>query len=223
VADRVDRRVGELGSLIDSFARRFHRRLRKSVPLEDLLAFGHEGAHRAAMQWDGRGQLRSFAAQRIKWAIIDGLRRAQRRRTKREARFTADLTALTAAERAADALDPPGDAGLDADDRAAMAHLIASAALGYTLDLVVATADIDLAVDDRADVEREAEHMRLRRVVSALPDPERMVVERHHFAGETFQEIAEITGSKSSTVSDLHARALKRLRKELGSSLPPAP
>lgn len=223
MADRVDRRVSELGSLVDGFARRFHRRLRRAVPLEDLLAFGHEGAHRAVMQWDGRGQLRSFAAQRIKWAILDGLRRGQRTRTKREASFTTDLTALTAAERAADALEPPGDAGLDADDRAAMADLLGSAALGYTLDLVVATADIDLAVDDRADVEQQAEEMRLRRAVSALPDPERTVVERHHFAEETFQEIAEITGSKSSTVSDLHARALKRLRKELGSSLPPAP
>ena len=101
-----------------------------------------------------------------------------------------------------------------------MATLIESAALGYTLDLVVATGDIDLAVDDHTDVEQEAELMRLRRVVNALPNQERTVVERHHFVGESFEEIAKITGSKSSTVSDLHARALKRLRKELDSSLP---
>jgi RNA polymerase sigma factor for flagellar operon FliA len=222
VTDSVDHRVSELGTLVDSFARRFHRRLREAVPLGDLLAFGHEGAHRAVTQWDGRGQLQSFAAQRIKWAILDGLRRMRGRSKRTEARFATELHALTAAERAADALDPPGDAGPDADDRAAVATLIESAALGYTLDLVVTTADIDLAVDDHADVEQEADLMRLRRAVGALPDRERMVMERHHFVGETFEEIAAITGSKSSTVSDLHARALKRLRKELDFSLPHA-
>jgi RNA polymerase sigma factor for flagellar operon FliA len=175
------------------------------------------------MQWDGRGQLQSFAAQRIKWAILDGLRRMRGRSKKSEAPFATELHALTAAERAADALDPPGEAGLDADDRAAMATLIESAALGYTLDLVVATADIDLAVDDHADVEQEAELMRLRRVVNTLPDRERMVVERHHFAGESFHEIAESTGSKTTTVFNLHARALQRLRKELDPGPPHVP
>ena len=222
MTDSVDYRVRELGPLVESFARRFHRRLREAVPLGDLLAFGHEGAHRAGRQWDGRGQLQSFAAQRIKWAILDGLRRLRGRSKKSEARFATELAALTAAERAADALDPPGDAGLDADDQAAMAALIESAALGYTLDLV-ATEDIDLAVDDRADVEQEAELMRLRRVVNTLPDRERMVVERHHFAGESFHEIAESTGSKTTTVFNLHARALQRLRTELDPGPPHVP
>jgi RNA polymerase sigma factor FliA len=214
VTDSVEQRVRELGPLVDRLARTFHRRLRAAVPLGDLVAFGHAGAHGAAARWDGRGRFQSFAAQRIRWAILDGLRRQERQNKRGDLRYATHLAAMNAAERAADALEPPGSAGLYADDKAAMTALLDSAAAEYALELIVAVPDIELATDDHTNIEREADRMRLRRAVGALPELERAVVERHTYAGESFDEIAELTGAKRSTVFDLYTRAVQRLRSQ---------
>jgi RNA polymerase sigma factor for flagellar operon FliA len=208
VDDAINRRFREAEPLGAPIARRLAQRLRGAVDVDDLLAFGRVGALDAAKKWDGRGSFLPFAAQRIKWAMIDGLRREHKLSRARPAAKAADLDALIAAECASDALGPPegADAAASENLEAALVALIERAAVGYTLSVI--------AADSRANIEEDLERIRLRRAVGALPEPERTVVERHGYAGETFNEIAESLATKPSTVFSVYSRALDRLRKQ---------
>jgi RNA polymerase sigma factor for flagellar operon FliA len=176
--------------------------------MDDLRAFGRIGAMDAVKKWDGRGSFLPFTAQRIKWAMIDGLRREQKLSRARRVAPASALDALIAAERASDALGPPeeANAAVNEDFEGDLVGLIECVAVGYTLGVI--------AADSRADLEEDAERIRLRRAVGALPEPERTVVERHDYADETFEEIAESLAMKLSTVFNLYSRAVNRLRKQ---------
>lgn len=183
--------------------------------MDDLRAFGRIGALDAAKKWDGRGSFLPFTAQRIKWAMIDGLRREQKLSRARRVAPAPALDALIAAEGASDALGPPEEveAGVNEDFEGALVGLIERVAVGYTLGVI--------AADSRADLEEDAERIRLRRAVGALPEPERAVVERHDYAGETFEEIAESLAMKTFQVFSLYSRAVDRLRKQFDPEQPP--
>lgn len=222
VPPAADDRVVEAERLVSPVAARIYRGIGRSVPLEDLCSMGRPAAVASAQKWDGRGSFPAFVAQRIKWAILDGVRHEQKARPLRDRRFAIQLGTLVSAERAADALlrvDAP-DGDTSEDRRSCLATLLRSAALSYAFERSAAVSDLSGIADARTDVEDEVERVRLRRAVGDLPDPQRAVVERHHYAGETFEEIAAALGMKRSTVFNLHGRAVERLREIFDSSAP---
>ncbi len=62
---------------------------------------------------------------------------------------------------------------------------------------------------------------RVRAAIAALPPRERKVVSLYYFGDVTMKKIGEAIGVNESRVSQLHARAVQRLRKLLGPDLAP--
>lgn len=58
----------------------------------------------------------------------------------------------------------------------------------------------------------------LRRVISDLPEKERMVIVLHYYEGLTMKSIAKILGVSESRVSQIHSRTLLKMRRAIGSN-----
>jgi RNA polymerase sigma factor (sigma-70 family) len=77
---------------------------------------------------------------------------------------------------------------------------------------------------ERPDVayERSEVEGRVRAAIEALPWRERKVVGLYYYGEVTMKEIGREIGVNESRVSQLHARAIRRLRDALGTTLAPA-
>jgi RNA polymerase sigma factor for flagellar operon FliA len=69
---------------------------------------------------------------------------------------------------------------------------------------------------DKAYEEREVRD-RIRAAISSLPPRERKVIGMYYYAEATMKQIGAAIGVNESRVSQLHARAVQRLRKALGA------
>jgi RNA polymerase sigma factor for flagellar operon FliA len=74
---------------------------------------------------------------------------------------------------------------------------------------------------DKAYEHREVRE-RVRAAVVSLPARERKVISMYYYAEATMKQIGTEIGVNESRVSQLHARAVQRLKKALGAAVPPA-
>ena len=74
---------------------------------------------------------------------------------------------------------------------------------------------------DRVYEDLEA-RSRVRQAIAGLPPRERRVIALYYFRDVTMKQIGAEIGVNESRVSQLHARAIRRLRDALGSLVPPA-
>ena len=221
-AESLERFQREL-DLVEINARQIARRLGpSSVTLDDLRSFGREGLLAAARTFDeARGvPFRRWANLRVRGAMIDGVRQwgALPRRVYRE------LRALSAADAVQDVYDEedaanPATSAEAADTRITqyLAGLATAIAVG-TIASEPAHADGEsasrLPSPEEAAIGTELA-ARLKHIVSALPDAERTLVERHYYADETLDQAAASLGLSKSWGSRLHARAIDRIAREL--------
>ncbi len=210
--------VDEGRALVDPAARRVYREVGGLTDVEELASVGRFAIVEAARHFDPqRSRFAAYANQRLRWAMYDHVRRDTQRRGS--ARMG---TALAVAERVLEARrEPPPGADLPTEEsaRVALADALASHAGALAVGLVLGSAQLDpspdstmnpeRAVGDRRNVER------LRLAIAALPDPQRALIERHHFGGERFDHIAESLGLSKSWVSRLHSQAIAALAKAL--------
>jgi RNA polymerase sigma factor for flagellar operon FliA len=70
--------------------------------------------------------------------------------------------------------------------------------------------------DAYASVEQRQLADALRRLVDALPERERMVVQSHYYQGLSFTEVAERLGVTKGRVSQIHRQALQLIREAQG-------
>ena len=195
-------------SLAGQVATQMHHRLRSFFPLDELKSLALTPALLAAREWDGRGSFAKYVVQRIRWALLDELRR-ERRQTRILGRAGYHRLVAVTVERAADLTAATDDAAADPPPAAdVLAAMIRDAATLVTVELDAS----GMLPDPHEDVEANAESMRLRRAVAALPDTERVVVEQHGYQGATFDEIATASGVERSTLYSRYSRALDRLR-----------
>jgi RNA polymerase sigma factor for flagellar operon FliA len=71
-----------------------------------------------------------------------------------------------------------------------------------------------------AAYEKTETRARVRTAIDALPPREQKVITLYYYAEATMKEIGEAIGVNESRVSQLHARAIKRLRGSLGNLKP---
>jgi len=73
-----------------------------------------------------------------------------------------------------------------------------------------------LATDERSNSEHQVTHKleaeRLAKAVRGLPDRERLIVSMHYYRGVRFKELGSELGVSEPRVSQLHSRAMRRLR-----------
>jgi RNA polymerase sigma factor for flagellar operon FliA len=220
---------------VEQLARRVAATMPHSIDIGDLVQDGVIGLIDAAHRFDeSRGiKFETFAERRIRGAMIDALRKdAWPRGVRRQRR---ELEAAREALRRELGCEP------------SLADLAARVGsdekrLGRTIVRINAIESTSpLANNDRMDesslptalvpseperpdaaYEREQTKSRVRAAIASLPKREQKVIALYYYAEATMKQIGGEIGVNESRVSQLHARAIRRLREALGTSVPQA-
>ena len=215
---------------VESLARRVASSMPHSIELGDLVQDGMLGLIDAAFRFDeARGiKFETFAERRVRGAMIDALRRdawprgVRRQRRELEAAREALRRELGAEPSLADLAARVGS------DEARLSRTIVRINTIESTSPLSAGENVDGAnlptvlvpsepiSPDRAYEELEVRD-RVRAAIASLPPRERKVIGMYYYAEATMKEIGEEIGVNESRVSQLHARAIQRLKKALGA------
>jgi RNA polymerase sigma factor for flagellar operon FliA len=215
---------------VESLARRVASSMPHSIELNDLVQDGMIGLIDAACRYDeARGiKFETFAERRVRGAMIDALRRdawprgvrrqrreleAAREQLRKElgsepsladlaARMGSDETRLGRTIVRINTIEStsPLSAGENTDNSTLPAALVPS----------------EPTAPDKAYEEQEVRD-RIRAAIASLPPRERKVVGLYYYGEATMKQIGAEIGVNESRVSQLHARAISRLKKALGA------
>jgi len=219
-----DRVVGSL-PFVESLARRMASTMPHSIDMGDLVQDGVIGLIDAARRFDeDRGiKFETFAERRVRGAMIDALRRdawprgVRRVRRELEAAREALRRELGAEPTLADLAKRVG-----ADESRLERTIVRISTIESTSPLAHADA-VDSASLPAVLVpseppapdslfEQSETRERVRVAMAKLPPRERHIVRLYYFGEATMKQIGEAIGVNESRVSQLHARAMQRLR-----------
>ena len=215
---------------VEQLARRVAATMPHSIDIGDLVQDGVIGLIDAAHRFDEeRGiKFETFAERRIRGAMIDALRKdawprgVRRQRRELEAAREELRRELGAEPSLADLAARVGS------DEARLSRTIVRINTIESTSPLSAGENIDGAnlptvlvpsepmAPDRAYEELEVRD-RVRAAIASLPPRERKVIGLYYYAEATMKEIGAEIGVNESRVSQLHARAIQRLKKALGA------
>ena len=215
---------------VESLARRVASSMPHSIELGDLVQDGMLGLIDAAFRFDeARGiKFETFAERRVRGAMIDALRRdawprgVRRQRRELEAAREELRRELGAEPSLADLAARVGSDEARLGRTIVRINTIESTSplsAGENLDgstLPAALVPSEPPAPDRAYEEVEVRD-RVRAAIASLPPRERKVISLYYYAEATMKQIGVEIGVNESRVSQLHARAIQRLRKTLGA------
>ena len=219
---------------VQALARRVAASMPNSIDISELVQDGVIGLIDAAHRFDGsRGiKFETFAERRVRGAMIDALRRDAWPRGVRRARREIEA----AREKLRHELGrEPSLADLASHLEIDEAHLGRTIVRINTIESTSPLATVDsvdeahlppvMVPSEPTAPDRECElrevRDRVRAAVAALPPRERKVVGMYYFGDATMKEIGSTIGVNESRVSQLHARAIRRLRELLGPDMGP--
>lgn len=216
--------VEEGRSVVDVVARTVSR-LVGYGEIAELCSVGRAALVEAArVHQPGRTPFPSFAAQRLRWAMIDHVRRERHARGARRRAHAVATADLAAAAHAAEARATDGErTELPTQETArdALATALARRAEALAVGLVLAGRRgpaPELAPDPEDAVITRLAHAQLHAAVAQLPERQRTIVERYYFEEERLETIAEAIGVSKSWASRLHSQALLVLGRALRES-----
>ena len=219
---------------VGAMARRLAASMSHSIDLGDLVQDGMLGLIDAVERFDeARGiKFETFAERRVRGAMIDALRRGAWPRGIRRVRRELE----TAREKLRNELG--GEPSLSdlanhiGTDEAALSRTItriniieatsplATAGAVENADMPPVLVPYESPAPDKACEEAEVGN-RVRAAIAALPDRERKIVGLYYYGDATMKQIGAQIGVNESRVSQLHARAIRRLREQLAPDLAP--
>ena len=218
--------------LVRQIATLIIKKLRSDVELDDLISDGIFGLMRAVENFDlSRGfKFETYATPVVRGAIYNGLRSLDwvPERTRGKARaiqkgreqYYKMTGRFPTEEELAEELKMSAEEVFD---------LIADLGCLYilSLDQPIQTGDSDdttmmalveneVVNDPLVEVEFAEERKYLKEAIKNLNERERYIISKHYFAGFTFESISHDLEVSKQRVSQMHARAVKRLRDYLG-------
>ncbi len=232
-ASECDRIVAGV-QFVESLARRVAASMPHSIDIGDLVQDGMLGLIDAAHRFDeARGiKFETFAERRVRGAMIDALRReAWPRGVRRQRRELEAAREQLRRERGAEPSLADLAARVGSDETKlgrtiVRIHTIESTSpisAGEHVDgnaLPPALVPSEPPSPDKAYETREVRE-RIRAALATLPPRERKVISLYYFGDVTMKEIGTEIGVNESRVSQLHARAIQRLRKALAADFAP--
>lgn len=219
---------------VEALARRMASTMPHSIDLGDLVQDGVLGLIDAAERFDeARGiKFETFAERRVRGAMIDALRRDAWPRGVR--RMRREIEAARDKLRGQLGYEPSlADlaAEIGSDEKRLGRTIVRINTIESTsplscsdhLDEGQLPAVLVPTEPDRPDqaFERVEAKDRVREAIRSLPPRERRLIGLYYYGDVTMKEIGAELGVNESRVSQLHARALGRLREALGGSLAP--
>ncbi len=228
LADHQNDRVVATLPFVESMARRLASTMPNSVAVSDLVQDGVLGLMDAAHRFDeSRGiKFETFAERRVRGAMIDALRRdawprgVRRVRRELEAARESLRRELGAEPSMADLAKRVG-----ADESRLERTILRISTIESTSPLAnhdnvdtgslpaVMVPSSPKAPDQQFEHKEVRDHVRA--ALAALPPRERRIVSLYYFKEATMKQIGKEIGVNESRVSQLHARAMSRLRKTL--------
>jgi RNA polymerase sigma factor for flagellar operon FliA len=220
---------------VEALARRMAATMPHSIDLGDLVQDGVIGLIDAAHRFDdSRGiKFETFAERRIRGAMIDALRKDAWPRGVRRVRR--ELEAAREKLRAQLGHEPSlADlaAAVGSDEKRLGKTIVRINTIESTspysssdqVDDQQLPAVLMPAEPERPDAlyERTEVRDRVRKALATLPAREQRVISLYYYGEVTMKEIGQELGVNESRVSQLHARALRRLREALGTDQAPA-
>jgi RNA polymerase sigma factor FliA len=220
---------------VEQLARRVAATMPHSIDIGDLVQDGVIGLIDAARRFDeGRGiKFETFAERRIRGAMIDALRKdAWPRGVRRQRR---ELEAAREELRRELGCEPSlADlaAKVGSDEKRLGRTIVRINAIESTsplannekLDESTLPQALIPSEPEQPDTayEREETRERVRTAIASLPPREQKVIGLYYYGEATMKQIGAEIGVNESRVSQLHARAIRRLRDALGTMMPAA-
>jgi RNA polymerase sigma factor for flagellar operon FliA len=233
VAAHQNRRIVAGLPFVEALARRMAASMPNSIDIGDLVQDGVLGLIDAANRFDeGRGiKFETFAERRVRGAMIDALRRdAWPRGVRRQRR---ELDAAREALRRELGHEPSlADlaARVGSDEKRLSRTIVRINTIEATSPLATGehmdesslpTALVPSEPDSPDTAYEKVETCeRVRAAIQSLPWRERKVVGLYYYGEVTMKQIGSEIGVNESRVSQLHARAIRRLRDALGDMNP---
>lgn len=229
------RRVEAGLPFVEALARRMAATMPHSIDLSDLVQDGVIGLIDAAERFDeARGiKFETFAERRIRGAMIDALRKDAWprgvRRVRRELEAAREKLRVTLGHEPSLA-DLAKEIGADEKRlgktivRINTIESTSPLSCGDNVDEAQLPAVLVPAEPERPDhmYEKTEVRDRVRTAIATLPAREQRVISLYYYGEVTMKEIGAELGVNESRVSQLHARALRRLREALGADVTPA-
>jgi len=233
VAAHQNRRIVSGLPFVEALARRMASSMPNSIDIGDLVQDGVLGLIDAAHRFDeDRGiKFETFAERRVRGAMIDALRRdAWPRGVRRQRR---ELDAAREALRRELGHEPSmADlaARVGSDEKRLSRTIVrintieatSPLATGEHLDESSLPTALVPSEPDSPDTayEKTETRDRVRAAIQSLPWRERKVIGLYYYGEVTMKQIGAEIGVNESRVSQLHARAIRRLRDALGDMNP---
>jgi RNA polymerase sigma factor for flagellar operon FliA len=234
VAASQNRRIVASIPFVEALARRMAATMPNSIDIGDLVQDGVLGLIDAAHRFDeDRGiKFETFAERRVRGAMIDALRKdAWPRGVRRQRR---ELDAAREALRRELGHEPSmADlaARVGSDEKRLSRTIVrintieatSPLATGEHMDESSLPTVLVPSEPDAPDTayEKAETRDRVRLAIQSLPWRERKVIGLYYYGEVTMKQIGAEIGVNESRVSQLHARAIRRLRDALGDMNPP--
>ncbi len=219
---------------VEALARRMAATMPHSIDLSDLVQDGVIGLIDAAQRFDdSRGiKFETFAERRIRGAMIDALRKDAWprgvRRVRRELEAAREKLRATLGHEPslADLAKAVGSDEKRLGKTIVRINTIESTSPFSNADSVDETqlpAVLVPAEPERPDLQYEREEVRdrVRNAIATLPVREQKVIALYYYNEVTMKDIGAELGVNESRVSQLHARAIRRLKEALGAEITP--
>jgi RNA polymerase sigma factor for flagellar operon FliA len=233
VAASQNRRIVAGLPFVEALARRMAASMPNSIDIGDLVQDGVLGLIDAAHRFDeSRGiKFETFAERRVRGAMIDALRRdawprgVRRQRRELEAAREALRRELGHEPSLADLAARVGSDEKRLGRTIVRINTIESTsplAAGDNLDETSLPPALVPSEPDAPDsaYEKLETRERVRAAIQSLPWRERKVIGLYYYGEVTMKQIGAEIGVNESRVSQLHARAIRRLRDALGQMSP---
>src|SRR5437868_4438305 len=235
IAANQNRRIVAGLPFVESLARRMAASMPNSIDISDLVQDGVLGLIDAANRFDeARGiKFETFAERRVRGAMIDALRKdAWPRGVRRQRR---ELDAAREALRRELGHEPSmADlaARVGSDEKRLSRTIVRINTIESTSPLATGEHMNESSLPpalvpsepDAPDAayEKTETRERIRVAIQSLPWRERKVIGLYYYGEVTMKQIGQEIGVNESRVSQLHARAIRRLRDALGNTMAPA-
>src|SRR5437867_2992759 len=233
LAASQNRRVVNGLPFVEALARRMAASMPNSIDIGDLVQDGVLGLIDAAHRFDAdRGiKFETFAERRVRGAMIDALRNDARPRGVRRQRRELDAARESLRRELGHEPSMADLAARVGSDEKRLSRTIvrintieatSPLATGEHMDessLPTALVPSEPDAPDKA-YEKNETCSRVRAAILSLPVRERKVISLYYYGEVTMREIGAEIGVNESRVSQLHARAIRRLRDALGDMNP---